>query len=100
MARPVSAKDKAKSKPVSTESLYNSNPVTPPTQTTEPVAPPSKTTASNNPELVRKTYYYTEDLIKAISIAAALEGKDKSQIVREVLMDSRLKEYIEKIKSM
>lgn len=64
-------------------------------------APVTKTTANNNPELVRKTYYYTPEIIKAVSVVAALQGKDKSQLVREILMDSELiKEYIEKIKTL
>ena len=80
------------SKPLNIESLSQEN------QNTSPQA--NKVSAASNPELVRKTYYYTNDLIKAISIVSALEGKDKSQLVREILLESRLKEYIEKIKSL
>lgn len=104
MARP-SVKDKLNSEKAVTDSLYSSDPVTTATQTTEvtPTAEaiPAKTAAINNPELVRKTYYYTNDLIKAISVVAALQDKDKSQLVREILMDSDLiKEYLEKIKTL
>lgn len=53
-----------------------------------------KIAAYQDPELVRKTYYYTNQLIKAISLMAAVEEKDKSQVVRELLLDSRLKEYM------
>ena len=75
--------------------------ISPKPSSATPLDTKTKTTANNNPELVRKTYYYTNDLIKAISVVAALQGKDKSQLVREILMDSELiKEYIEKIKTL
>lgn len=104
MAR-ASVKDKLNTEKTITDSLYSSGPVTIPTQTPETDSTTrsekTKTAAINNPELVRKTYYYTNDLIKAISIVAALQGKDKSQLVREILMESELiKEYIEKIKTL
>lgn len=94
MAR-TSARDK-----INTDSLYGSAPVDVVVVSPTPTTTSTKTAAVNNPKLVRKTYYYTTDLVKAISVVAALEGKDKSELVREILMDSRLKEYIEKIKNL
>lgn len=102
--RTISVKDKINQEKNNTDALYGSAPITLNTNPSEsaPTTTPSstKTAAINNPQLVRKTYYYTQDLIKAISVVSALEGKDKSELVREILMESRLKEYIEKIKKL
>lgn len=48
-----------------------------------------KTEDDTNQDYIRRTYHLSNKLIQAIAIMGAMEGKEKSEIVREAL-----KEYI------
>lgn len=50
--------------------------------------------------LIRKTYYLTDLLVKAIALKAAHEDVDKSEIVRNALEGYIEKEYIDKATSI
>lgn len=45
---------------------------------------------------VRGTYYLTEEILEAIRECAYIERKDKSEVIREILLDSKLKQYMPK----
>lgn len=44
-------------------------------------------------ELKRKTYYLTREQIDALDVMALLTGKDKSEIIRDILSKSELMNY-------
>lgn len=51
---------------------------------------------NTNDQLSQRSYYLTDELIKALALESALTGKDKSEIVREALehrLAERMKEY-------
>ena len=50
----------------------------------------------DNQEKRRQTYYLDEDIIEAIREMAHQQRKDKSELVRELLRNSALSEYINK----
>jgi len=49
---------------------------------------------SNDPLFRRQTYYLDEDIIEAIREMSHQKRKEKSELVRELLRKSELKEYM------
>jgi len=48
-------------------------------------------------KLTQKSYYLSDDQIKALALESAISGKDKSEIVREAL-EERLAERLKEIR--
>lgn len=48
-------------------------------------------------KLKQKSYYLSDDQIKALALEAAISGKDKSEIVREAL-EERLAERLKEVR--
>jgi len=61
---------------------------------------PEKNEKTEKTQLKRQTYYITPVLIKALSLMAAFEGLDKSEIVRKSLQEFIPEKYLNQAKEL